>query len=177
MASTLPTHSPFIPTPAGQSCPSEAPIMSSPDDSKTPERPPPAAASQPIRRSFTLPARTANKPRPAPAPTGSADGIETLFVCTSTKIVSFTASGPNRPLSPSRRQRANGDDTSQPLPWRSATERTLAVGQLLTENDMLQVLTRSRRFANISRDLLQCLIPKLRHPPTYHLSKVAMLVR
>jgi hypothetical protein len=147
MPSTLPTHSLLanlestrISKPKGPPCP---PAMSSPHDSKTPERPPPAAAAQPIRRSFTLPARTANKPRPAPAPAASADGIETLFVCASTKIVSFTASGPGRPVSPSRRRHTSGpEDASQPIPWRTAAERTLAVGQSPMRADMLQMLTR-----------------------------------
>jgi len=148
MASTLPAHTLSIskttrtPSPAGQACPLAPPTMSSPHDSTTPERAPPAAASQAVRRSFTLPARTANKPRPAPAPAGSADGIETLFVCTSTRIVSFTASGPGRHASPSRRQRANSnEDASQPIPWRSPSERTLAVGQLIGTSDMSHALT------------------------------------
>ncbi|KAF2687955.1 hypothetical protein K458DRAFT_385519 [Lentithecium fluviatile CBS 122367] len=134
--------------------------MSSPDDSKTPERAPPAAAaaaaSNPVRRSFTLPARIANKPRPAPAPAASADGIETLFVCTSTKIVSFTASGPNRRASPSRRPRANDDEaTSQPIPWRSAAERTLAVGVLR----IYRVTSSNVSFLN-SGNLLHTIFPK-----------------
>lgn len=81
-----------------------------------------------VRRSFTLPARIASRSSP-PTPAAPADGIETLFVCASTKIVSFTAPGSTRRASPSRRQKAGTDDAAPSIPWRSATERTLAFGE------------------------------------------------
>jgi len=59
-----------------------------------------------------------------PAPSAnSADGIETLFVCSNSKIFSFTTAGPARRLSPSR-----SGDAAHPIPWKTPTERTLAVG-------------------------------------------------
>ena len=59
-----------------------------------------------------------------PAPSASsADGIETLFVCANSKIFSFTTAGPARRLSPSR-----SGDAAHPIPWKTPTERTLAVG-------------------------------------------------
>ncbi|ORY07282.1 inheritance of peroxisomes protein 1-domain-containing protein [Clohesyomyces aquaticus] len=97
--------------------------MSSPAASRTPERAPnlPALGT---RRSFTLPSPAANRPSTAPASSNGADGIETLFTHTASKIVSFTATS----SSLSRRPDVTLD-TPDSIPWRSFTERTLAVGK------------------------------------------------
>ncbi|KAH7378204.1 inheritance of peroxisomes protein 1-domain-containing protein [Pyrenochaeta sp. MPI-SDFR-AT-0127] len=103
--------------------------MSSPASSKTPEHAPPAVNSLTTLRSFTLPARSASKSAPKPVSTNSSDGIETLFICSASKIVSFTATGTSRRLSPSRAARRQ-DSPSRSIAWRTPTERTLAVGVL-----------------------------------------------
>ncbi|PVI07493.1 hypothetical protein DM02DRAFT_327809 [Periconia macrospinosa] len=122
--------------------------MSLPDASKTPEHAPAAAATNPARRSFTLPARIAPKP-PRPAqPANTSDGIETLFVCTSTKIVSFTTSSQGRRTSPSRRSSSNAPDSSRSIPWRSPTERTMAVGE---SGDLNRPDAHANRFAGVLR--------------------------
>ncbi|KAF2445942.1 hypothetical protein P171DRAFT_431317 [Karstenula rhodostoma CBS 690.94] len=113
---------------------------------------PPAARNAPVRRSFTLPARIASK-SPSPAPASSTDGIETLFVCTSTKIVSFSASASTRRASPSRRHSANNDASS--IPWRSTAERTLAVGPLR----IYRVTSSNVSFLN-SGNLLHTIFPR-----------------
>ncbi|CAI6335281.1 unnamed protein product [Periconia digitata] len=129
--------------------------MSLPDASKTPEHAPVAAAMNPARRSFTLPARISPKP-PRPAqPANTADGIETLFVCTSTKIVSFTASNQARPTSPSRRNQRDAEDQTQTIPWRSPTERTMAVGVLR----IYRVISSNVSFLN-SGNLLHTIFPR-----------------
>ncbi|KAF2877848.1 inheritance of peroxisomes protein 1-domain-containing protein [Massariosphaeria phaeospora] len=130
--------------------------LSSPAAARSPELAPPASSH--IRRSFTLPARTANRPRVSPPPSSSADGIETLFTHTSTKIVSFTAPGPSPQSATSRRDSASasGDNTSaDPIPWRSATERTLAVGVLR----IYRVTSSNVSFLN-SGSLLHTIFPK-----------------
>ncbi|KAF1963594.1 hypothetical protein CC80DRAFT_9523 [Byssothecium circinans] len=126
--------------------------MSSLHASKTPEYAPAAAALNPSRRSFTLPARIANRPQPSPEPANTADGIETLFVCTSTKIVSFTASSLRR-ASPSRR--GNGEDDTRSIPWRTPTERTMAVGVLR----IYRVISSNVSFLN-SGNLLHTIFPR-----------------
>jgi hypothetical protein len=126
--STPPSHrnSSPIPPSTGQPCPTNT-TMSSPDAAKVPGSP----IQNPVR-SFTLPSRIANKPRPTslPPPTATADGIETLFVCNSAKIVQFSSSVLHRPGSPTKRRygHAKGDDATRSIPWWSPTERTMAVG-------------------------------------------------
>jgi hypothetical protein len=90
-------------------------MMSTPASSQARGHAPPAPTPSNGRRSFTLPARTVKRPASVPASTNSADGIETLFICSDSKIFSFTATGP-------------AGDTSHPTPWKTPTERTLAVG-------------------------------------------------
>jgi uncharacterized protein YbjT (DUF2867 family) len=91
--------------------------MSSPlAPSRTPEHAPPPLQNG--RRSFTVPARLRSSPAPAPTSTNSADGIETLVVCPHSRIVSFTAAGASA-----------GSDEAH-IAWKTATERTLAVGML-----------------------------------------------
>lgn len=58
-----------------------------------------------------------------PASTNSVDGIETLFVCSDSRIFSFTTATSARRPSPERQ-----GDAWQPIPWKTPTERTLAVG-------------------------------------------------
>jgi hypothetical protein len=90
-------------------------------------------ASTTARRSFTLPARPAIRSTSTPAARNSSDtpdtsdGIETLFICSTAKIVSFTASSPAKRHSPSRTPRARGSPPRS-IAWTSPTERTLAVG-------------------------------------------------
>ncbi|KAF2661695.1 hypothetical protein K491DRAFT_710536 [Lophiostoma macrostomum CBS 122681] len=129
--------------------------MSSPAASRTAEHAPPPASSNPgIRRSFTLPAKTTNRPRPsAPA---SSDGIETLFTHTSTKIVSFNASSPKKTASPSRRRGGDSaSDAPNTIPWTSSTERTLAVGVLR----IYRVTSSNVSFLN-SGNLLHTIFPR-----------------
>ncbi|KAJ4303546.1 hypothetical protein N0V90_002443 [Kalmusia sp. IMI 367209] len=128
--------------------------MSSHASASSPAHALPAASHPTVRRSFTLPARIASK-SPSPAPASSVDGIETLFVCTSTKIVSFTASGSTRRASPSRRHSANSDDASPSIPWRSATDRTLAFGPLR----IYRVTSSNVSFLN-SGNLLHTIFPR-----------------
>ncbi|KAH9861746.1 hypothetical protein J1614_011499 [Plenodomus biglobosus] len=107
------------------------------------------------RRSFTLPAR-ANRPPPAPpASASSGDGIETLFICNSSKIVSFTASGPVRRPSPSRSATAAASTSVQPAAWTTPTERTLAVGVLR----IYRVTASNVSFLN-SGNLLHTIFPR-----------------
>ncbi|KAH0345161.1 hypothetical protein KCU81_g4458, partial [Aureobasidium melanogenum] len=87
-----------------------------------------------LRRSFTLPSRLAN-PNKAQQQVeiGSADGIETLFVVPSAKIVSFSTASSLRSRPSSRSSIASYDgeaDTSTSLSWTSPTERTMAAGPL-----------------------------------------------
>ncbi|KAH7091120.1 inheritance of peroxisomes protein 1-domain-containing protein [Paraphoma chrysanthemicola] len=103
--------------------------MAFPASSNTPEHAP--HASTHARRSFTLPARPTVRSASTPASrnTSTSDGIETLFTCTTSKIVSFTAAGPSKRHSPSRSPRRRGSPPRS-IPWTSPTERTLAVGAL-----------------------------------------------
>ncbi|KAF2640414.1 hypothetical protein P280DRAFT_470081 [Massarina eburnea CBS 473.64] len=119
------------------------------------------ASNHARKRSVTIGASTtvelsriAHRPRVSPDPANSADGIETLFVCTSTKIVSFTASVPRR-ASPSRRGRGNGEDDTRSIPWRSPAERTMAVGVLR----IYRVTSSNVSFLN-SGNLLHTIFPK-----------------
>ena len=98
--------------------------MSSPTASNTRSHAPPALIPTNARRSFTVPTRTSRAPS-APASTNSSDGIETLFICSSSKIVSFTTATPAPRLSPSRAAQPVGNSA-----WKSHSERTLAVGAL-----------------------------------------------
>ncbi|KAK6006686.1 hypothetical protein QM012_005694 [Aureobasidium pullulans] len=87
-----------------------------------------------LRRSFTLPSRLAN-PNKAhqQVEIGSADGIETLFVHPSAKIVSFSTASSLRSRPSSRSSIASYDgeaDASTSLLWTSPTERTMAAGPL-----------------------------------------------
>ncbi|KAL5392868.1 hypothetical protein DPSP01_000563 [Paraphaeosphaeria sporulosa] len=127
--------------------------MASHTPGASPANAPPAARNAPVRRSFTLPARIASK-SPSRAPASSTDGIETLFVCTSTKIVQFSASASTRRASPSRRHGANDDDAPS-IPWRSTTERTLAVGPLR----IYRVISSNVSFLN-SGNLLHTIFPR-----------------
>ncbi|KAH7081678.1 inheritance of peroxisomes protein 1-domain-containing protein [Paraphoma chrysanthemicola] len=101
--------------------------MAFPASSNTPEHAP--HASTHARRSFTLPARPTVRSASTPASRNTSDGIETLFTCTTSKIVSFTAAGPSKRHSPSRSPRRRGSPPRS-IPWTSPTERTLAVGAL-----------------------------------------------
>ncbi|KAF2819709.1 hypothetical protein CC86DRAFT_374854 [Ophiobolus disseminans] len=101
--------------------------MSVPASSRNPEHAPHTSTA--ARRSFTLPARPSIRSGSAPASRNSSDGIETLFVCSASKTVSFTASGSARRLSPARASRARGSPPRS-ISWTSPTERTLAVGVL-----------------------------------------------
>ncbi|CAA9956814.1 Inp1 multi-domain protein [Pyrenophora teres f. maculata] len=102
-----------------------------------------------VRRSFTVPAK-AKRPTSVPAPSNSVDGIETLFVCSNSKIVSFTTAGPARRLSPTR-----SGDTSHPIQWKTPTERTLAVGVLR----IYRVTASNVSFLN-SGNLLHTIFPR-----------------
>ncbi|KAF1848588.1 uncharacterized protein K460DRAFT_384675 [Cucurbitaria berberidis CBS 394.84] len=131
--------------------------MSSPASSKTPEHAPRPAASNAshIRRSFTLPARVTARPAPAPASTNSADGIETLFICSSSKIVSFTATSPSKRQSPTRATRHQDGPSTSSIAWTSPTERTLAVGVLR----IYRVTASNVSFLN-SGNLLHTIFPR-----------------
>ncbi|KAF1945685.1 hypothetical protein EJ02DRAFT_369110 [Clathrospora elynae] len=98
----------------------------------------PASSQGMARRSFTLPARTAKRPASVPASTNSADGIETLFICSNSKILSFTAAGP-----------------APPIAWKTPTERTLAVGVLR----IYRVTASNVSFLN-SGNLLHTIFPR-----------------
>ncbi|KAG9535244.1 hypothetical protein KCU71_g11519, partial [Aureobasidium melanogenum] len=85
-----------------------------------------------LRRSFTLPSRLANSNKvQQQVEIGSADGIETLFVHPSAKIVSFSTASSLRSRPSSRSSIASYDgeaDASTSLLWTSPTERTMAAG-------------------------------------------------
>ncbi|KAG9633392.1 hypothetical protein KCU64_g15821, partial [Aureobasidium melanogenum] len=87
-----------------------------------------------LRRSFTLPSRLANSNKvQQQVEIGSADGIETLFVHPSAKIVSFSTASSLRSRPSSRSSIASYDgeaDASTSLLWTSPTERTMAAGPL-----------------------------------------------
>jgi len=87
-----------------------------------------------LRRSFTVPPKLSTPTRQSTAEIGAADGIETLYVHPSTKVVSFsTAQSSSRPNSSSSSGRYGFDpdaDVIGTLPWGTATERTLAAGPL-----------------------------------------------
>ncbi|KAF2012288.1 hypothetical protein BU24DRAFT_274034 [Aaosphaeria arxii CBS 175.79] len=122
-----------------------------------PHTPPLATRSNPnLRRSYT------NSSRPTTAPSHShshstssnvADGIETLFTSASAKIISFTASSGRLAVSPSRRR--NAAIKTEPLPWTTITERTLAVGVL----QIYRVTSSNVSFLN-SGNLLHTIFPK-----------------
>ncbi|KAF2134615.1 hypothetical protein P153DRAFT_305160 [Dothidotthia symphoricarpi CBS 119687] len=125
--------------------------MSSP---AAPTTSPKRAASTNPRRAFTVPARIANRPSSVPPPSHGSDGIETLFICSSSKIVSFTAASPSRRQSPSRR--TNGSVGASPsIAWKTPTERTLAVGILR----IYRVITSNVSFLN-SGNLLHTIFPR-----------------
>ncbi|KAH8724473.1 inheritance of peroxisomes protein 1-domain-containing protein [Phaeosphaeriaceae sp. PMI808] len=86
------------------------------------------------RRSFTLPARPALRSASTPASRNTSDGIETLFLCQTCKIVSFTAAGPARRLSPSPTSSKSRGSPARSIAWTSPTERTLAVGMVIWSN-------------------------------------------
>ncbi|KAH7409949.1 inheritance of peroxisomes protein 1-domain-containing protein [Phaeosphaeria sp. MPI-PUGE-AT-0046c] len=111
-------------------------------------------ASTTGRRSFTLPARPAIRSTSTPAPRNSSDGIETLFTCPASKIVSFTASSPARRLSPSRTSRAKASPPRS-IAWTTPTERTLAVGALR----IYRVTASNVSFLN-SGNLLHTIFPR-----------------
>ncbi|THW70418.1 hypothetical protein D6D19_07837 [Aureobasidium pullulans] len=94
----------------------------------------PSASAPGLRRSFTLPSRLANPPKAQQqVEIGSADGIETLFVHPSAKIVSFSSASSLRSRPSSRSSIASYDgeaDCTTSLPWTSPTERTMAAGPL-----------------------------------------------
>ncbi|KAI4953071.1 hypothetical protein J4E86_006610 [Alternaria arbusti] len=122
-----------------------------PASSQHPEHAPSALNPSNSRRSFTLPARTARRTTSVPAPSAnSADGIETLFVCSNSKIFSFTTAGPARRLSPPR-----SGDAAHPIPWKTPTERTLAVGALR----IYRVTASNVSFLN-SGNLLHTIFPR-----------------
>jgi hypothetical protein len=83
----------------------------------------PALSSTTARHSFTLPARPAVRSASQPASANTSDGIETLFVCSTSKIVSFTPAGPTA--------RSTARDDTKSTEWKSPTERTLAVGMII----------------------------------------------
>ncbi|KAJ4374998.1 hypothetical protein N0V83_002077 [Neocucurbitaria cava] len=129
--------------------------MSSPAPSPIPEHAlRPTSNATHGRRSFTLPSRPVSRPAPAPASTNSADGIETLFICSNSKIVSFTTAGPTGRQSPSRSARRH-DDSSTSIAWKSPTERTQAVGVLR----IYRVTTSNVSFLN-SGNLLHTIFPR-----------------
>ncbi|KEQ71963.1 hypothetical protein M436DRAFT_73705 [Aureobasidium namibiae CBS 147.97] len=108
--------------------------MSSRPSSSTSKDMPSASALGPgLRRSFTLPSRLANPTRDhQQVEIGSADGIETLFVHPSAKIVSFSTASSlrSRPSSRSSIASYDGEGESTSLEWTSPTERTMALGPL-----------------------------------------------
>ncbi|KAF2726999.1 hypothetical protein EJ04DRAFT_152502 [Polyplosphaeria fusca] len=111
----------------------------------SPEHAPAHSSNPGIRRSFTLPARIASKPAPSTS-TGSPDGIETLFTYGSARIVSFIASAARR---------TSDDEQDASIPWRTPTERTLAVGVLR----IYRVTSSNVSFLN-SGNLLHTIFPK-----------------
>ncbi|CBY02048.1 hypothetical protein IAQ61_006638 [Plenodomus lingam] len=129
--------------------------MSNPPSSQTREHAPPTTVNVlNTRRSFTLPAR-ANRPPPVAPSASSGDGIETLFICNASKIVSFTATRPLRRPSPSRSAKAAASDAVQPAAWTTPTERTLAVGVLR----IYRVTASNVSFLN-SGNLLHTIFPR-----------------
>jgi hypothetical protein len=86
-----------------------------------------------LRRSFTVPANIANRPKPAASsPSTDGDGgIETLFTHYLAKIVSFTTAPDPSKAPHARRPSVVLDiDTPGSIPWASYTERTLAAGTI-----------------------------------------------
>ncbi|EMD66646.1 hypothetical protein COCSADRAFT_179886 [Bipolaris sorokiniana ND90Pr] len=116
------------------------------------DAPSPLTANNPVaaRRSFTLPTRTAPRTASVPASTNSVDGIETLFVCSDSRIFSFTTATSARRPSPERQ-----GDAWQPIPWKTPTERTLAVGVLR----IYRVTASNVSFLN-SGNLLHTIFPR-----------------
>ncbi|CAD0107494.1 unnamed protein product [Aureobasidium uvarum] len=109
-------------------------MSSRPSSSTSKDMPLASAPGSALRRSFTLPSRLANpKTVPQQVEIGSADGIETLFVHPSAKIVSFSTASSlkSRPNSRSSIASYDGEgDASTSLLWTSPTERTMAAGPL-----------------------------------------------
>ncbi|KAF2200821.1 hypothetical protein GQ43DRAFT_395556 [Delitschia confertaspora ATCC 74209] len=129
--------------------------MSSPAPSAAPGS---APSSSSVRRSFTVPARLSNRSTPSsPASRDSADGIETLFTHTFTKIISFTT-GPSVTSQPTSSRRSSvdiGSETPESIPWKGYTERTLAVGPLR----VYRVTSSNVSFLN-SGNFLHTIFPK-----------------
>ncbi|CAD0083093.1 unnamed protein product [Aureobasidium vineae] len=105
-------------------------MSSRPSSSTSKDMPSASAPGTALRRSFTLPSRLANpKTIQQQVEIGSADGIETLFVHPSAKIVSFSTASSLRSRPSSRSSIASYDgegDASTSLLWTSPTERTMA---------------------------------------------------
>lgn len=81
-----------------------------------------------IRRSVTVPTKLQpTDTRQAVVEIGAAEGIETLFVHPSAKVVSFTTSSASI-ASPSRIPANSGEQGT--LPWTTPAERTLAAGEM-----------------------------------------------
>ncbi|KAF2807735.1 uncharacterized protein BDZ99DRAFT_392342 [Mytilinidion resinicola] len=115
-----------------------------------------------LRRSFTVPAKVTDRPKPTTSNSDSDAGIETLFTHTFAKIVSFsTALDPSRPPTANgRRPSVNVQlDADTPglgsIPWESVTERTLAAGPVR----IYRVTASNVSFLNSGR-LLHTIFPK-----------------
>ncbi|QDS71847.1 hypothetical protein FKW77_009941 [Venturia effusa] len=85
-----------------------------------------------VRRVNTLPSKLSSSSlRSSPNAGASPDSVETLFVHTGTKVVSFTAqSSPSTRPGSSSGRRDGQDAASGTLPWDSPSERTMAAGPL-----------------------------------------------
>lgn len=134
-----------------------------------------------VRRVNTLPSKlidpsSRTSPNVSPAP----DSVETLFVHTGTKVVSFNVQGSTstRPGSSSGR-RLDQDATSGTLAWDSPSERTMAAGMLenTEKNPYPSLIQPSRTSKNLSRAQLRSFIPQLWIIATPHTTTITMLVR
>jgi hypothetical protein len=134
-----------------------------------------------VRRVNTLPSKlispsSRTSPNVSPAP----DSVETLFVHTGTKVVSFNvqSSASARPGSSSGR-RHDQDATSGTLAWDSPSERTMAAGMLgITGQNPYPSLTQlSRASESLSRAQLWSLISQLWILTTPYTTEITMLVR
>lgn len=144
-------------------------ILPRPSAPATPEHAPSTISHPGVRRVHTLPAKLAPP---------QLDTVETLFVHSEAKVVSFNVAAVvgTRPGSSAGRRRTLEGDASGTLAWSSPSERTLAAGMSKVLGLYMHLLTICRTTANLQSSQFGCLVPQFGPPTPSYSTKVTMLV-